>query len=208
MELAPTTWHGEALGTKGRILKAAIELFATKGYAASSIRDIATLVGIEAASIYNHVSSKEELLATIITESTRDGMNSIVEAVESKNGSPIDQLRAATTAHVIYHCRHRQTAQIGWAELRALSADRFKEVRVVRDAYEAIFRDTIVAGVDGGELIDTNVTLAANGILALGSRAAVWFREDGPLSAEEIGEYYADFVIRSLRNPEHESQSK
>jgi AcrR family transcriptional regulator len=197
--LAPTNWYASELGTKGRILRAAIELFATKGYAATSVRDIASVVGIEAASVYNHMASKEQLLLTIISESTRDGMQCIRDALVGAGDSATERLAAATRAHVVYHCRHRQTAQIGWAELRSLQTENRDTVTVIRDEYEQVFRTILDEGIARGELMDTNVTLATNGILALGSRAAVWYREDGALTPEEIGDYFAEFVIRALR---------
>lgn len=191
-------WYAASLGTKGAILRAAVELFSTKGYAASSMRDIAAKVGIEAASVYNHVANKEELLRLIIAESTKDGMRCIQEALSTSDATATSRLRVATRAHVVYHCRHRQTAQIGWAELRSLSPGNRKGVTRIRDKYEAIFREILVQGIDAGEFVDSDVTLATNGILALGSRAAVWYRESGKLSPEEIGDFYASFVIRAV----------
>lgn len=184
--------------TKAAIYDAAVDLFAEKGYAATSMRAIASRTGIEAASLYNHFSSKEELLYTIILHSTEEAIRFIEDNVARAGDSPADRLKAATKAHVMFHCRNRKTAHIGWSDLHSLQSERFLKVTAVRDRYEEIFRREILAGIKTGQLVDTHPTLATNGILGMGSRAAVWFRPDGPMTEAEIGEYYGDFVLRSL----------
>lgn len=184
--------------TKAAIYDAAVDLFSQKGYAATSVRAIAGQVGIEAASVYNHFSSKEELLYAIIRRSTEDAIAYIENEVAEAGDSPVARLEAATRAHVIFHCRNHKTAHIGWADLQSLGPKRFKQVTKVRDRYEEIFRREIAAGIRSGEIADTHLTLATNGILAIGSRAAVWFRPDGPMTDVEVGDYYGQFVLRSL----------
>lgn len=185
--------------TKAAIYRASIDLFAEKGYAATSMRAIAAAVGIEAASVYNHFAGKEEILFSIIMQSTEESIALIESYVAAAGTSPIERLKAATKAHVIFHCRNHKTAHIGWADLHSLGPDRYRTVAAVRDRYESIFHHEILAGIDSGELSDTNVTLSTNGILGIGSRAAVWFRPDGPMSDAEVGEFYGDFVVRALR---------
>jgi AcrR family transcriptional regulator len=191
--------RGNGAETKAAIYSAAVDLFAEKGYAATSIRAIAAVVGIEPASVYNHFSSKEEILYTIILKSTEDSIALIEDYVARAGDSPAERLKAATKAHVMFHCRNHKTAHIGWADLHSLGPANFKKVAAVRDHYEDIFRRELLDGIDGGQLVSTNPTLAINGIIGIGSRAAVWFRPDGPLSDAEVGEYYGDFVLRALR---------
>jgi AcrR family transcriptional regulator len=185
-------------GTKQRILDAATELFATKGYGSSSIRDIAARVGIEPASVYSHVASKEDILFSIVMTSTEASLALIREAVEAAGSSHRDRLAAATRAHVEYFCRHGLTALIGWAEIRSLGEERFAVMSDLRSSYEHVFRDEIVAGIAAGEFRETDASLATNGIIGIGTRAAVWYTDAGPLSPEEVGDYYAEFVLRSL----------
>jgi len=185
--------------TKAAIYSAAVDLFAEKGYAATSIRAIAAAVGIEPASVYNHFSNKEEILYTIILNSTEESIALIEDYVAHAGDSPAERLKAATKAHVIFHCLNHKTAHIGWSDLHSLSPALYKKVALVRDHYEAIFRRELLAGIESGQLVDTNPTLAINGIIGIGSRAAVWFRPDGPMTDAEVGEYYGDFVVRALR---------
>lgn len=184
--------------TKAAIYAAAVDLFAEYGYSATSVRALAGAVGIEPASVYNHFSNKEEILYSIILQSTEQSIALIEEQVSAAPDSPFERLKAATRAHVIFHCRNHKTAHIGWADLHCLGSERFAKVATVRDHYEQIFRRELIAGIESGLLLDTNVTLATNGILGIGSRAAVWFRPDGPMTDVEVGDYYGDFVLRAL----------
>lgn len=190
--------RGNGAETKAAIYDASVDLFAEKGYSATSIREIAAVVGIEPASVYNHFSNKEEILYAIILESTEKAIALIEDHVARAGNSPVERLKAATKAHVMFHCISRKTAHIGWADLHCLGPERYKKVAVARDYYEQIFHREIVAGIQTGQLLNTNLTLATNGIIGMGSRAAVWFRPQGLMTDAEVGEYYGDFVVRSL----------
>lgn len=175
-----------------------MELFFSKGYAASSVREIAARVGIQDASLYKHIRSKEELLYIIVTESTRHSMENIRSAVAMSEGLHSERLRAAVKAHVAYHCRHKQTVFIGTSELRSLNPKRRQSTVRLRDEYEAIFKEIITAGVAQGVFICPSVSVIAKGILGLGTTAPRWYRPDGDLSPEDVGDMYADFTLRAI----------
>ncbi len=185
-------------GTKRRIYEVATEMFAVKGYTATSLRDIAAAVGVEPASLYNHIESKEDLLLNIINEASRDGREFIRNAVAAAPCQPEDRLRAATWASTVYHARHPFTARIGQYELHSLSPERQRMAIQDRDDWESIFKEILQDGITRGRFRRVPVTPTVTGIIALGAYTPLWFHGDRGMSAEELADLYADFAVRSV----------
>ena len=85
---------------KEEIITVASQLFIEKGYNAISMRDIAQAMGIKAASLYNHINGKQEILSTIILEVAREftkGMNDVA----SNDTSPIAKIKQIIELHII-----------------------------------------------------------------------------------------------------------
>lgn len=90
--------------TRQRILDAAAKTFRERGYAAASLRDIATAAGMQAASLYYHFDSKDQLAEEIMTVGVDGSYAAVKTAVAAlaKTASPLDQLEAAFAAHLTY----------------------------------------------------------------------------------------------------------
>ncbi|MGX1804588.1 TetR/AcrR family transcriptional regulator [Nocardia sp. NPDC055321] len=91
--------------TKIAIRDAAIELFASKGFEQSSLREVADAVGITKASLYYHYASKVDLLEAII-EPVVDDMRTLVESLDARSYS-VDNVRAVLTEHLRSSLSHR-----------------------------------------------------------------------------------------------------
>src|SRR6187399_2050658 len=87
------------LSRKEQVIRKAAELFREKGYAASSMRDLAQKLGIEAASLYSHIKSKEEILINLCFDMATEFRKSLDE-VEKQNATSIDKLRNGIIAHI------------------------------------------------------------------------------------------------------------
>ena len=87
------------LTRKEQVIRKAAELFKDKGYAAASMRDLAQLLGIEAASLYSHIKSKEEILQSLCFDMASEFRKSL-EEVEKQNATSIDKLRNGIIAHI------------------------------------------------------------------------------------------------------------
>jgi AcrR family transcriptional regulator len=120
--------------TEQRILEVATELFYEKGYHATTMREVASGVGIKAGSLYNHFPSKEELLFRIAEGVMQDLLAAGREAVAAAP-EPRDRLRALVRAHVVYHAEQRFRAKVADDQLNALEPERRAAVVVVRDSY-------------------------------------------------------------------------
>lgn len=185
-------------GTRDRIYEVATEMFAVKGYTATSLRDIASAVGVEPASLYNHIESKEDLLFNIIKEASRAGRAYIQRAVAAAAPDPMERLRAACWASTAFHARHPHTARIGQYELHSLSPERRRLAIQDRDDWEWIFRDILQEGIDAGRFRRLPVTPTVTAIIALGAYTPLWFRDKRGLTPEQLADLYADFAVRSV----------
>jgi len=146
---------------KENILDEAAHLFRQKGFSATSVQDIASAVGIKAASLYNHISSKQEILQEIclpISDSFSEGMKNVL----SSSLTSIEKLEALVALHLrITHEYEDKMALItgDWIHLKGKALSSYKKAR---KAYEKDFIAIIDACKKDGfidQSIDSEISL-------------------------------------------------
>jgi AcrR family transcriptional regulator len=168
----------EGMGPEGprrRILEAALGLFAEKGFAGASIRDIATAAGIQSASLYAHYGAKEQILADLVLLGHEDHHARLSAATG---------LAALVREHVRWHAENPRLAVVVNAELHALSPELAAPALAIRDASTQLLIDA--AGDDW---------LAAAAIGGMGIRVANWFSPEGDFTVDEVADRYAEFAM-------------
>jgi AcrR family transcriptional regulator len=193
----PRTTVTEPLTTDRRasILFAALELFAVRGYRATTMADLGEQVGIRGPSIYKHFTSKQQILSEI-TFNTMDRLTELYALAVSGSDDVTEQLRLAIEAHVRYHALHRFEAFVGTREVKSLEEPARSALLARRDHYERGFRELIEKGHSLGRFNVPSSRLASYAILDMGMGVAVWFREDGPLSEEQVALHYGLVGLR------------
>lgn len=176
------------------ILRAAMELFAEKGYPATTMEDIGRAVDLRGPSLYKHVSSKQELLAEIMT-TTMSRLRAEQRAAVASTDDVREQLRRVVEAHVRYHARHRVEAFLGNHELRSLDEGNRTVLLAQRKEYERCVRGLVERGVAEGRFTVRSVKLAVFALLDMGTGLAVWFREGGEFSVDEVAYRYGDMAM-------------
>ncbi|MDQ3937241.1 MAG: TetR/AcrR family transcriptional regulator [Chloroflexota bacterium] len=173
-------------------------LFRERGYAATSVRDIAQALNIQGGSLYAHVASKEDVLWSIVNRAA-DRFQAEVGPLATMAEPPATRLRRMIGAHVAVVTGAQRDAAVFLHEWRFLSPQRRAQVAARRDAYEALFRRTISEGVDSGDFAPLDARLTAMCILSALNGIATWYRADGELTADQVAEQYADLFLRALR---------
>jgi TetR/AcrR family transcriptional regulator, cholesterol catabolism regulator len=174
-------------------------LFRTNGYSATSVRDIAKALDIQAASMYAHVASKEDVLWSIVDGAAAAFERAADAAIaDAASSDPVDRLAALVEAHVEVITADPGRSSVFVTEWRHLSPDRRAAVAARRDAYEARFRGAIADGIAVGAFHATDVALAATFVLTALNGIALWYRPDGRLSADRIADHYVDLALRAL----------
>jgi TetR/AcrR family transcriptional regulator, cholesterol catabolism regulator len=180
----------------------ASDLFRERGYAATSIRDIARALSVQGASLYAHVTSKEGVLWAIVDraasrfEAAADLAESEAEA--RRPGDPAEALAALVRAHVEVLTADVDEAGVFVHEWRALGPEHRSAILARRDAYEARFRKHIHDGIAIGTFAITDPPIAASALLSAVNGVASWYDPDGRLPAARIADYLVDLSLHML----------
>jgi GntR family transcriptional regulator of vanillate catabolism len=174
-------------GTLGKFIRGAAELFSKHGYESTGTRDLATLLGMERATLYYHVEGKEDLLYAICKSSIEQLANDVSEATEGIS-DPLAQLQVGIQTHVVSLLRDQTQHSTALAEARALSPERLAEIVRMRKAYQARARSVLEAGQRAGS-IRKDISSKYLGMMLEGllDRTVVWFKRNGELSPAELG---------------------
>ncbi len=188
--------RGEA--TRQAIEEAAIDLFAERGYHATSMREIAAAAGIQPAAIYHWFPSKESIL-TWLQDDFIDQLETAVNAAVEAADDPAGELAAAVREHVLFHGRNPRAAFVTDSEIRALSPEPKSRLIARRDAYEAMFKGMIERGLEAGEFEVSDPAVASYAILLQCTGVALWYDPAGALSLERVAEIHVELVLGSVQ---------
>ncbi|WP_236789593.1 TetR/AcrR family transcriptional regulator [Amycolatopsis sp. GM8] len=177
----------------------ATRLFAERGFAGTSLQDIADAIGITRPALYYYVKSKDELLAKLVTEVTNGPLNELRELVATTELDAVGQLRALV--EIIVHRRATQPARFrllirSEAELPAELTSAYDDSR------RAVLRtiaEVIEAGITAGQFRPVDARVAALGVLGMCNWVAWWFNPDGRDNVEAVTEQLTEMAIAALR---------
>jgi AcrR family transcriptional regulator len=180
----------------------ASSLFRTHGYAGTSVRDIARALDIQGASLYAHVTSKQDVLWSIV-ERTATRFEAAADAAVSGAGAtpvvgPGSRLAALVRGHVGVVTEDLERASVFVHEWRALEGERRARIAQRRDAYEARFRRVIAEGREAGTFAPVDPVVTAAFLLTALNGLVTWYRADGSIPAATIADMYADLALRAV----------
>ena len=179
------------------ILRAAATIFQEKGYHAASMQDIAEAVELQKGSLYHHVSSKQEILLALLDEA----LGLIVDRLEGAilpDLSPSQKLRLAMGAYLDFLVENRSLSSVLLLEYRSLEPE-YKDLHIpLRDQVDHIWQGIIEEGVSTGEFITPTPGLVSKALLGVLNWTITWYREDGPLSTQEIADRFSDLFLQGL----------
>jgi AcrR family transcriptional regulator len=196
---APLTSRGES--TRERILQSAAQVLAERGYAASTLNDIADRANTKAGSLYYYFDSREELIREIMTRGITETIDHVAAAVEAlpSDATSQDRLGAAITAHVRYLLTESNIAR---ASIRALGQAPAEvqgtAILLHREYGRTLGRLIADAAKDG--YIDASVDTRLLRLLIVGAAnwSTAWYNPDGPSSVDEIAELAARLATGNI----------
>ncbi|MER5625719.1 TetR/AcrR family transcriptional regulator [Streptosporangium sp. NPDC002544] len=180
-------------GTKGRILREALRLFAERGFHGASIRDLAEACGIRSATLYAHYPAKEHVLAELIRIGHEDHHGRLLRAGGT---DPVSRLRAVVREHVLAHAEYPLLATVANNELHALSPEMAAPVLSIRAGGRRLLIDILNEGLAQGLFDMPDTFLAMTAISGMGMRVAGWYGTGVPYTPEEVADAYADLALR------------
>lgn len=181
---------------KEQIELVATDMFKTKGYSATSMRDIASAVGIEAASIYSHISSKELILRRICFRMAKAFMDGIEEVL--KTTDPIaDKFKNVIIQHVNIITNDIAASAVFWNEWRHLSEPLLSDFMVMQREYEQAFKSLIEQGVTEDEFEVPDVAFTVMAMLSSLNGIQKW--HSYTLPPEEMKLAFANMFLKGIK---------
>ncbi|WP_030752849.1 TetR/AcrR family transcriptional regulator [Streptomyces sp. NRRL F-5135] len=190
-------WGEVAPEAARKLLVAAVEAFAERGYHATTTRDIAGRAGMSPAALYIHYKTKEELLHRI-SRVGHDKALEILTAAADGGGTAADRLASAVRSFVRWHAEQHTTARVVQYELDALGPEHRAEIMELRRGIDAAVRRIIADGVRDGEFDVPDVPGTTLAVLSLCVDVARWFSAAGARTPDEVGALYAGLVLRMV----------
>ncbi|EAP83856.1 TetR/AcrR family transcriptional regulator [Sulfitobacter sp. EE-36] len=181
--------------TRPKIRAAALRLFARHGFAAVSMRALATEVGVQAGALYNYTPDKQTLLFSLL----QDHMNDLLAACDrDPSQSAVDRLRKFVDFHIRFHADRPDEVFISYMELRNLTPENFAEVEALRRQYEDRLETILRDGAAAGDFAIADTKIATLAVIAMLTGVNTWFRAGGRLSLDEVIAQYWDMVRKSV----------
>ncbi len=183
--------------TRDEILDAAAQIFREKGFHAASMQDIAKAVNLQKASLYYHVSSKQDILSALLDRAL-DLLIEHIESVQSQSLSPDEKLRQAMSVYLQLMLENIDLAAVLLLEHRSLEPQYHASHIPRRDRFERVWRDLIVSGYNEGIFSCSDPALASRYLLGVLNWTITWYRPEGPLTPSQIAEQFADLLLQGL----------
>ena len=178
------------------IIQTAAQLFKEKGFSAVTMRDLATTMGMKAASLYNHISSKQEILKEIIISLAEDFINGM-EQIKNSNQSSIQKLNAIIALHINITSKNTYgmaSLNNDWMHLEG----QLQYYLELRTNYENDFRNILIDGVEKNEIIDSDIETMLFSLLSTLRSLYLWIPKKEDLNFEELSKNLSTILISGI----------
>jgi len=181
-----------------RLMDAAVDAFADKGFHATSTRDIAARARMSPAGVYVHFASKQDLLFELCRRGHILALEVVTTARRSADTPPA-QLVAIVSAFARWHAEQFRTARIVQYEFPHLTPEHRAEVMTLRKQIDAVVTDVLQAGVASGDFDVPDVAMTTLALQSLTIDVARWYKPGIRRTPESIGTAYGNLALRLVR---------
>jgi len=184
--------------TRDDILDAAAQVFRQKGFHGASMADIAGAVNLQKASLYHHVSSKQEILLALLNRALDMLFEQMV--VFTEQPLPADEkLRQMIHVYLRLLADNSDLSTVLLFEHRSLEPDQHLRHIPSRDRFEALWRDVLDDGVRTEIFNCPDSALSTRAIMGVLNWTLTWYHAEGQLSIEQIADHYTDLLLCGLK---------
>jgi len=182
--------------TKPKISEIALHLFAERGYAAVSMRQIASKVGLQAGALYNYFPDKQTILADLL-------INHMENLLQTWHKQKLPQksdklLEFFVDFHIEYHLNRPEEVFIAYMELRNLNPDNFQKIEKLRNKYERILNEILTMGVNKNLFSCENTKVTSLAIIGMLKEVHTWYKKGGKISVPEMKSIYREIVLKAV----------
>lgn len=186
-----------AIDRKEQIYTTARSLFSERGYSATTVRDIAREMNMQAGSLYAHIESKEDVLWEIVSRAAAQFLAS-AEPITASDLPPADKLRTLVRSHVRLLAANVGEAMIFLHEWKFLGEERRNAIAEQRRQYEGLYRQVVEEGIASGDFAPTDPKMATLLVLSAVNWMPQWYNPGGPMSPEEIADEFCNLVLDGI----------
>ena len=183
--------------TRDDILEAAAQVFRQKGFHGASMNDIAEAVNLQKASLYHHVSSKQEILFELLDRA----LELLLERISpiTTQSLPADErLRLMIREYLQILAENTDLSAVLLFEHRSLEGKQHARHVPNRDKFEALWRMVLTDGVRTKKFVCDNIPLTTRALLGITNWTITWYRPNGDLSVDEIADQYSNLLLNGL----------
>jgi len=186
----------KALRRKLEIMRGAAAAFRDRGYAATSVRDIARMTGMTPGNLYYYFRNKQEILC-FCQDYSLDVLLRQARRIRRKRVGPEEKIRELIRTQMLCMLDELH-GSAGHIEFHAIPRARLRRIIAKRDEYEGVLRSVVREGVRQGRFAPCDEKLVSLAILGAVNWSARWFRADGGRSPEAIADSFVDYLVRGL----------
>lgn len=184
---------------KTEIIAVAARLFKEKGYSAVTMRDIAQAMDIKAASLYNHIQSKQEILVLIIIEIAEE-FTLVMNEIVSSNLSTLKKIERVIQLHITITLRNSDALACLNNDWMHLTDDQLSYFIKMREDYEQNFRKIIQEGIQNGQLKKSNQDVMVYAILSSLRTMYLWHSKSKGLDEKTLLKSFTSLYFKGLEN--------
>ncbi|MBV9529232.1 TetR/AcrR family transcriptional regulator [Sphingomonas sp.] len=186
---------------KEPIVAAAAALFRERGFAATSMQEIADAVGLTRPALYYHFRNKEEILESLVEEITLKSIRKTLLIDAAHSTDPGEKLRTIVTAYALWILRHPQHFAVLSRDEQDLPQRARDIQRQGRRELLQAFSHVIRAGIDAGRFRVVDPTVTTLSIFGMCNWTIQWFKPEGRLSEEQVAKDIADLAVSMIQRP-------
>ena len=186
------------MNRKQQILQTAAQLFKERGYSAVTMRDLATAMDIKAASLYNHISGKQEILSTLILEVAHEfttGMSSIKDG----DNSAFAKAEQLILLHIKIALDYTDSLAVLNTDWMHLEGAAYQEYIKMRKKYEVDFKTILDYGIQSGEFKKLNVETMLFNLLSTLRSIYLWIPRKTPSEIDALKNDLASLLLTGIR---------
>ncbi|GJQ35779.1 MAG: TetR family transcriptional regulator [Anaerolineaceae bacterium] len=183
--------------TRDDVLDAAAQVFRQKGFHGASMSDIAAAVNVQKASLYHHVSSKQEILLELL-ERALQILTVRISTVAEQNDPADKKLRQMIRVYLQLLAENADLSSVLLFEHRSL--DKKSHTRHVpqRDKFEALWRGVLNEGLRAKVFDMKDIGLTVRALMGVMNWTLTWYHPGGGKTIDQIADEYADLILNGL----------
>ncbi len=183
--------------TRDDILEAAAQVFRQKGFHGASMANIAEAVNLQKASLYHHVSSKQEILLELLDRALELLLERI-SPIATQNIPADERLRQMIREYLQILAENTDLSAVLLFEHRSLESKQHARHVPNRDKFEALWRSVLADGVRAKKFACDDISITTRAILGIMNWTITWYRPNGDLTIKQIADQYSNLLLSGL----------